>query len=235
MRWSRKKQFFITFSAFFVLGASFKVMTLIKGLTEVRPVNAIPLIAGLMFGPVGAFGCAFGNVAADLFGTFDKTSILGFLGNFLAAYLPYRTWYVFSKEEPHVHTWRNILLYIVLSVVSAMAVAYIIAFGLELFFGIWIKTLYIYVLLNDAGFSVFLGMPLFIVFKSDSINMKCTEPINSLLPKIMNARKNIIFILFSLCMVAMLAGVMCNLSMMSSVWMLVTGIVSMILLIFLLF
>ena len=42
MRIGKGKQFLITLAAFLVLGISFKVMVLVEGLTEVRPVNAIP-------------------------------------------------------------------------------------------------------------------------------------------------------------------------------------------------
>jgi energy-coupling factor transport system substrate-specific component len=86
---SRKKQFAITFAAFLVLGASFKVMTLIEGLTEVRPVNAIPPVAGLCFGPVGGLACGLGNLFADFFGEFTWYSFLGMAANFIAAFLPY--------------------------------------------------------------------------------------------------------------------------------------------------
>jgi len=67
---SRKKQLFITFAAFALLGASFKVMVLVEGLTEVRPANAIPPVAGLAFGPIGGLACGLGNLVADLFGSF---------------------------------------------------------------------------------------------------------------------------------------------------------------------
>lgn len=209
-------------------------MTLIKGFTEVRPVNAIPMAAGLMFGPVGALGCAFGNAAADFFGTFDRTSILGFTGNFIAAYLPYRMWHVFSGEKPNMHTCKNILIYIILSAVSGMAVAYILAFGLEIFFGLWIKTLYIYVLCNDVGFSVFLGMPLLIVFTSDSVNMKCAPAPRQVLPRKIIKFKKHVFGLFAICMSAMLAGVFMNLSMKTSGWMEAAGMLSAAMLVFLL-
>lgn len=234
MIWSKKRQFIVSFCAFFVLGASFKVMTLLDGFTEVRPVNAIPMIAGLMFGPVGALGCAFGNVAADCFGTINMTSILGFVANFIAAYLPYRMWYLFSKEKPNVHTWRNIILYIVLSIVTAMAVAYFLAFGLQVLFGIWVSTLYQYVFYNDTGFAIFLGMPLFIVFTSDSIQIYCTGPVKSLIPKKADKLRKIGFLLFSICMLIILAGIYCGYSMTSTVWMLTVGIFSFLLLIFIL-
>ena len=173
---SRKKQFLLVFAAFFVLGAAFKVMVLVEGLTEVRPVNAIPPVAGLAFGPVGALACAVGNLAADLFGTFDWTSILGLVGNFIAAYLPYRLWYLFSKENPNLHRNGNILLFLAICMVSAFTVAWLLSFGLYIFFGLWLEQIYTYVFFNNLGFSVFFGMPMLIVLTSDSIDIKCCKP-----------------------------------------------------------
>ena len=85
--------------AMLLLGISFKVMVLVEGLTEIRPVNAIPPVAGLLFGPVGAAACGIGNVLADLAGTFSPYSVLGLVGNFMAAYFPYRLRHLFLKKN----------------------------------------------------------------------------------------------------------------------------------------
>jgi len=172
---NKYKQFFITFAAFVVLGASFKVMVLVEGLTEVRPVNAIPPVAGLICGPVGALACAIGNLVADLFGSFASSSILGVIANFVAAYLPYRLWHLFSDEAPNLHSKRNIFLYLVICLVSAFTVAWFLAFGLHAFWGLWIEEIYTYVFFNNFGFSVFFGMPLLIVLTSDSVMMQCQK------------------------------------------------------------
>ena len=169
------KQILLTAIPFAVLGIAFKVMTLIEGLTEIRPANAIPIVAGLLFGPYGAIGCAVGNLVADCFGTLNLTSILGVIGNFMAAFIPWKLWYLFKKEKPNVHTYKNIAVYIFLSLVSALSVAWILGFGLEVFFNMWIKEIYKYVFINNLAFSIGLGMPLFIVFTSDSINVEPHE------------------------------------------------------------
>jgi energy-coupling factor transport system substrate-specific component len=172
----RKKQFAVTFAAFFVLGASFKVMTLIEGLTEVRPVNAIPPVAGLCFGWVGGLACGIGNLFADFFGGFAWTSILGILSNFVAAVLPYKLWHLFSDEAPNLHTKKNILLYLAIALLNAFTTAWLLTFGLDLFFGMWIPTIYAYVFFNNFGFSAMFGMPLLIVLTSDSVRLRCEKP-----------------------------------------------------------
>ena len=173
---SKKKQFALTFIAFFVLGAAFKVMVLVEGFTEVRPVNAIPPAAGLAFGPVGGIACGIANLFADLFGSFGWSSILGVIANFVAAVLPYRLWHLFSNEPPNLHSRKNILLYLTICLISAFTVAWFLAFGLYTFFGFWASEIYIYVFFNNFGFSVMFGMPLLIVLTSDSVFLQCKKP-----------------------------------------------------------
>lgn len=62
MRLSKTARFVIVLAAFLVLGISFKVMVLVEGLTEVRPVNAIPVVAGLTCGMIGALACGMAVV-----------------------------------------------------------------------------------------------------------------------------------------------------------------------------
>ena len=173
MQIGKGKQFLITLAAFLILGISFKVMVLVEGLTEVRPVNAIPPVAGLICGPVGAAACGIGNLLADMAGTFSVSSAIGVIGNFLAAYLPYRLWYLFSDEEPNLHSGRNIAKYCMISAICAMTVSWILTFGLYILQGVWMEQIYIYVFFNNVGFSVGLGMPLFIILTSDSVRIKC--------------------------------------------------------------
>lgn len=173
---SALRPFLLTLVPFAVLGAAFKVMVLVEGFTEVRPENAIPIVAGLLFGPVGGLGCAAGNLIADCFGSLNLTSLLGVAGNFLAAYLPYRIWYALSEERPNVHTWRNEFLYLWASVIGALSCAWILGFGLELFFSIWIESIYKYVFLNNLGFSLALGLPVFALICSNSICVPWRSP-----------------------------------------------------------
>ena len=173
---SKRNQFLITFAAFFVLGAAFKVMVLVEGFTEVRPVNAIPPVAGLAFGPIGAIACGLANLAADLFGSFGWSSSLGVAANFVAAYLPYRLWHLFSPESPNLRSGKNILLFSGICLTSALTVAWFLAFGLYTFFGLWIEEVYTYVFFNNLGFSLLFGLPLLIVLTSDSVSLSLCKP-----------------------------------------------------------
>lgn len=130
-------------------------------------------MAGLICGSWGALACGFGNLIADLFGTFNGSSVLGFFGNMAGAYLPYRLWHIYSDEQPNLHKNINILKYIFISFLTALSVSWFLGFGLFYFFGTWIEEVYTYVLFNNFGFSVGLGMPLFIMLSSDSVSVAC--------------------------------------------------------------
>jgi len=162
---------------FIGMAVPFKVMVLIEGLTEVRPVNAVPVVAGLLFGPAGAWGCAVGNLIADLFGTFSKASVLGFIGNFIAAYLPYKLWHIFKKgEAPNAKSYINIGIYIFISAVGALATAILLACGLDVFFGFWSPQLFSIIFLNDFLFPLFLGLPVLIVLTCEDNKIPAFMP-----------------------------------------------------------
>jgi len=212
MRFIRIKQSFAIFAAFAVLGAAFKVMKFgeaLQGLTEVRPVNAIPPIAGFVAGPLGALACGLGNLVSDLFDSavskkpvfFELTSLLGIAANFIAAYLPFRLWHLFSKEAPNLHRNKNIFLYIFICLINGFTTAWILSFGLQLFFGFWIEQIYTYVFLNNFAFALVLGMPVFIILTSDSVNIKCVKRSSYLLFDRINI-KTPVCIAYSLIMAA---------------------------------
>lgn len=162
---------------FIGMAVPFKVMVLIEGLTEVRPVNAVPIVAGLLLGPAGAWGCAIGNLIADGFGTFSKFSIFGFFGNFIAAYLPYKLWHFSSRgETPNVKSYKNLIKFILITAIAALATALIIACGLDVIFGMWIPKIFWIILLNDLGFPILIGLPVFIVLTSEESTLKITVP-----------------------------------------------------------
>ena len=187
-------QFISVFLAFLIMGASFKVMVLVKGFTEVRPVNAIPVPAGLCFGAVGGLACACGNLIADMFGTLGLSSSLGFIGNFLAAYMPYKLWYAYRDEAPNVHSKRKLAIYCWVTFVAAIAIAWIIGGGLWMLFDVYEPHLSEYIFLNDMVFPILFGLPVFIVATSDSVNIRCCPKPKDLIPLSQKCRKILILI-----------------------------------------
>ena len=105
----------------------------IPGITELRVANIFPMAFGLLFGPAGAWGSAFGNFIADLFGgTLGPGSIGGFVGNFLLGFLPYALWthlipFAGLSREWKPGSWLCRVNYFLVAFVAAAACAVVIS------------------------------------------------------------------------------------------------------------
>lgn len=111
-----------------------KGITFIPYVGNMRPGAFVPVLAGFIFGPAGAWGAAFGNLIGDLFGTFNLESIFGFAGNLMLAYLPYKIWYhIFRKNKSQlgidVDNLRDLLNAFLSGILGNLLAAFIIAWG----------------------------------------------------------------------------------------------------------
>lgn len=113
----------------------FKAIPLVPGFTEVRVAQVIPPVVSLMFGPAAAWGIAIGNLIGDLFGTFGLGSLFGFVGNFFLGLIPYLLWGrlgpLSSGEEPTMRGGKQVVEFVLVTAVSGVACAAVIAWGLE--------------------------------------------------------------------------------------------------------
>lgn len=125
----------VTAAFYAALQIPLKGIPIIPGITEFRPAAVIPVVFGLLFGPAGAWGAAFGNLIADFFGTFGPGSIPGFFGNFFYGFLGYKVWahmgLASSEEDLMIDSRKKALNFILISVLCSLACAGIIAWGLE--------------------------------------------------------------------------------------------------------
>ena len=170
-KWMLLRVFIALTVAFALLGMSINVMKYADGYTEIRPENFIPVTAGILFGPVAAIACAIGNFLQDRMFDFGYTSILGFFANFLAAYLPYKLWRAAAGNTINAHTVKRLLLYIWTALISSLATAAFLSYGLEIFFGSWYATIGRGIFYNNFIFSIMFGLPSFIVLTSDDSHM----------------------------------------------------------------
>ncbi len=136
----------LTAGLFAAILIPFKGIPLVPGHTELRPANAIPVVCGLLFGPAGAWGAAFGNLIGDFFGTLGVGSFFGFWGNFLAAYLPYKVW----GRRPLDRLGRHPVRFAAAVILGAWACALVIGFGLEAFKLLPFSIIAVAVFLNNA-------------------------------------------------------------------------------------
>ena len=143
----------------------FKVgIPLIPGFVELRPANAIPLVASLLFGPAAAWGAGIGNIIGDCFGTLGPASVFGFLGNFFLGYIPYLMWGhlgpLSSQHPPQMKSWRQGLEFVVICIVASGVCAATIAWGVALLglLPFWVLAPAIF--FNNVIMGLVLGPPL---------------------------------------------------------------------------
>ncbi len=155
-------------ACYVMLGASIRVMDFAGGLSSVRPQNAIPTTAGILAGPVGALVCALGNFIADMFwlNVYGRTALIGVVANFLAAFIPWKVWRSLSGRMPDAHSWKNILIFIWAAFLGNITCAWVLSFGLQIFFPRRFEPLMIGAFWNNFIFTIALGLPLFIVITS---------------------------------------------------------------------
>lgn len=137
-------------------------LTLVPGFTEIRPASIFPILFGLLFGPAGAWGSALGNLAGDFFGTLSIGSIFGFAGNFFLAYFPYKIWgrlrrYPLPDQTPTINTPRKLADFGLVSVLSSIACAVVIAWGNDLLKQAPYAVLSTIITLNNSMIALVLG------------------------------------------------------------------------------
>lgn len=139
-----------------------KSISIIPGITEIRPASLLPVIFGLLFGPAGAWGSALGNLGGDLFGTLSAASVFGFIGNYLYAYIPYKLWRLIKPRRgedktPTINSPWKLAQFGVISFVASSACALVIAWGCDVLKMASFTALSIIIILNNAMITLFLG------------------------------------------------------------------------------
>ena len=158
---------------FAILSASINVMTFAGGYSQLRPVNSIPVPVGMVFGSVGALGCAIGNLLGDMvrIKTLQGTVVLGFIANFLVAYIPYKIWRAIAGDVVDVHIWKKIGLFVWAAVLGCLSCALFLGFGLEVVFGQHYEGIVAGIFLNNFIFTMALGFPTLIVLTSSDFGL----------------------------------------------------------------
>ncbi|MBE6010887.1 MAG: hypothetical protein E7236_09580, partial [Lachnospiraceae bacterium] len=94
----RIKIMLILFGIYLLVAVPFKVMEIIPGFTDVRPVTMLGPIYAVFFGLPGCIVMAVGNLVMDIVSdSLRWSSISGFIANFLGPFLIYLFWNKWSK------------------------------------------------------------------------------------------------------------------------------------------
>ena len=151
---------------FFAIALPFRsLLTLLPGVTEIRPANMVPLVFGIQFGPAAAWGISIGNLISDILsGSNAFVCATGFVVNFFYTYIPYKLWYTIRLgKEPirpvQLHTVLEIVKYILVvlidSFVTTVSLSLIFeAAGFQSFFSSFPLLFF-----NNFDFAIILGIP----------------------------------------------------------------------------
>lgn len=78
----------------------FSWIPIIPGVTQFRPAASIPIVFSIFFGPVAAWGTAFGNILGDVISAnISPGSLFGIAGNFVYGYVPYRIVRAYGNQD----------------------------------------------------------------------------------------------------------------------------------------
>lgn len=137
--------------------ASLKFLTVIPGITEIRPGACLPIVFSVFFGPVGAWGSAFGNLVGDVMGgTIGPGSLFGIPGNFFYGYIPYRVVRAFGADSSNIITGKKIPIFIFLVLLASAVCATLISTGVT-YIGVPFDLVEHTILLNNTLMSFILA------------------------------------------------------------------------------
>lgn len=166
--WSRNlAELFLVGILFFVVTMPFRQFFQVMEVTEVRLAGAINPLSGLLLGLPGVFGCAIGNLMADIISGYSpEMLVLGFLVQVIYGIVPWWIWKRF-RWQIRLDTSDAILRYIIVMFGDSLLTAFLLGVSMaitgvgEIFS---VATLMIF--LNDFVFCMILGIPTLLLYSS---------------------------------------------------------------------
>ena len=160
---------FVLLIVFLVVAIPFKVMSVIPGFTDIRPVSLLQPVFGVFFGIPGCMAFAIGNLIGDIVSdSLRWSSIAGFAANFAGPFLFYLFGCVITKEPFSLRKGKNLLKQTAVTAASAVAQAVLITPAVVLVYpevsGVLFAST---VLLNGTVFPIMLGIPLMILMQEE--------------------------------------------------------------------
>lgn len=161
--------FFILVAVYLIVSIPFKVMEIIPGFTDIRPVSMLQPVYGVFFGIPGCLAFAVGNLITDIVSDSIRwSSIAGFAANFLGPFCYYLFWCRLSRRSFDMRSIKNILIHIAVVAVAAVITAGIIAPAVALSYpDVDLQLLITTIMINSTVFPILLGIPLIIVLQEE--------------------------------------------------------------------
>ena len=105
-----------------IIAMPFKVLEVIPGFADVRPVYMLYPVYGIFFGLPGCFACGAGNLIADILSdSLRWSSIAGLIANFVYPLLLYLIWEKLTKKPFHLHTRKMLAMFSASVVICALS------------------------------------------------------------------------------------------------------------------
>ncbi len=154
---------------YLLIAIPFKVMSVIPGFTDIRPVMLFKPVYGVFFGIPGCIAFAIGNLIGDIISdSLRWTSISGFAANFLGPFVFYIFWRRISKTPFALRTGKDLLRQFAVIVISSVLEAIIIVPFVKLIYSeVDYVLLFVTILINGSAFPLLLGIPLMILMQEE--------------------------------------------------------------------
>lgn len=199
---------------FAVTAFMFKGFVIVPGITEIRPVNAYPIIFGLLFGSLGAWACAIGNFIGDLLGgTLTFASVGGFIGNYAMAYIPYMLWRNLKRQSGEdffiFNKMTDYAFWLILCFFSSITAALVIPIFADVIGVISFGILSVIIFTNNFVAQLFLGTIIYVALiqsKFKNIVKQKMQGINISLNQNVNRSRS--FIMIGVLVLAFVLGVL---------------------------
>lgn len=161
--------FMMLIISYFIVALPFKVMEIIPGFADIRPVTVFGPVFALFYGLPGCIIFALMNLVMDIVaGDIAWSCIAGLIANFMGPLLFMLYWKRKSKTQPHLKTMRNIGHYCITIFIMAVFEAAIITPSVAIFYpDVDWKLFFNSVVLNTALFPILFGIPLTILMQEE--------------------------------------------------------------------
>ena len=174
--WRKSAVFVLLIIVYLIVAVPFKVMEIIPGFTDIRPVSMLMPVFGIFCGIPGCIAYAVGNLITDIVSDSLKwSSIAGFAANFIGPFVYYLFWIKLSKNQFHLRKGRNLLKHTLVIIIDALLVAGMITPFVALSYPeVNTALFFVMVLINSSAFPFCIGIPL-IILMQDELGFKPIE------------------------------------------------------------
>ena len=161
--------FFALLAVYLVISLPFKVLGIIPGFSDIRPVCMLQPVYGIFFGIPGCLAFGIGNVISDILSdSLRWTSIAGFIGNFVYPFCMYLFWTRLRKAPFHLRTWKRVFGMIASILICACIETLIIAPAVAIVYPeVDIMLFTISCLANTSLFSIGFAIPFIILIQDE--------------------------------------------------------------------